>query len=321
MLSILWLLKTGRRMTAREIADTLEIHIRTVYRYIDALCASGVPIISDAGHNGGYSLLRQFNESPLMFDADEQKALVHAAIFARQAGYPFGEALSGAVAKLKIYTNEDQLEKINRHESGLDVINPPANTALAPVLQTLEVSAAEGSTLAMTYAGRRDSLTAREIDPYGLVYWKGTWYIVAYCRLRREIRSFRVDRIASLNRTEAVFERPADFSAREFFLGKLLPHTDNALITVRISGQEQAINGLCEHWLFGHALVERDRTEARFELDQAMLLTFVPYFLLPYGRAIVIKEPSQLHERMVAVLSEMLDYYTTSAPDKNAAVQ
>ncbi|MNR68882.1 hypothetical protein D3C85_1937350 [compost metagenome] len=52
-----------------------------------------------------------------------------------------------------------------------------------------------------------------------------------------------------------------------------------------------------------------------------MLLTFVPYFLLPYGRAIVIKEPSQLQERMIAVLSEMLDYYKTIVPDENSAIQ
>lgn len=59
MLAILWLLKSRKRMTAKQFSDALEIHVRTVYRYIDALCASGVPIISDAGYNGGYSLLQE----------------------------------------------------------------------------------------------------------------------------------------------------------------------------------------------------------------------------------------------------------------------
>jgi predicted DNA-binding transcriptional regulator YafY len=97
MLSILWLLKTGKRMTAKQLAEELEINIRTVYRYIDALCASGVPIISDAGHNGGYSLLNDFTKAPLFFDSDEQKAMIHAASFASEAGYPFSEALDAAV--------------------------------------------------------------------------------------------------------------------------------------------------------------------------------------------------------------------------------
>lgn len=91
MLSILWMLKAGERITARQLADTLEIHIRTVYRYIDALCASGVPIIADSGHNGGYSLLTEFTEAPLMFDIHEQKALTQAAMFAQQAVYTFDD--------------------------------------------------------------------------------------------------------------------------------------------------------------------------------------------------------------------------------------
>jgi predicted DNA-binding transcriptional regulator YafY len=84
MLSILWMLKAEKRVTAKQLAVALEINIRTVYRYIDALCASGVPIVADSGHNGGYSLLHSFNEAPLFFDRDEQKALVHAAIFAKE---------------------------------------------------------------------------------------------------------------------------------------------------------------------------------------------------------------------------------------------
>lgn len=119
MLSILWLLKKGKRLTAQQLADELEIHVRTVYRCIDALCASGVPIVADAGHHGGYSLLESFNEAPLFFDLEEQTALVHSAAFAQQAGYPYGEALERAVAKLKRYTNEEQLHALERRESGL----------------------------------------------------------------------------------------------------------------------------------------------------------------------------------------------------------
>ncbi len=56
MMSILWMLSSDKKITAKQIAEKLEINIRTVYRYIDVLSMSGVPIISDTGHNGGYSL-------------------------------------------------------------------------------------------------------------------------------------------------------------------------------------------------------------------------------------------------------------------------
>ena len=60
MLAILWMLNSGTKITAKQIAEKLEINIRTVYRYIDSLCESGVPIISDSGQNGGYTLLNNF---------------------------------------------------------------------------------------------------------------------------------------------------------------------------------------------------------------------------------------------------------------------
>lgn len=72
MMSILWMLNSDKKITAKQIAEKLEINIRTVYRYIDVLSASGVPIISDTGHNGGYSLLNNFTKAPL-FDIEEQK--------------------------------------------------------------------------------------------------------------------------------------------------------------------------------------------------------------------------------------------------------
>lgn len=314
MLSILWLLKTRKRLTAKQLAEALEINIRTVYRYIDSLCASGVPIISDAGHNGGYSLLHDFKESPLFFDLDQQKALVHAAKFAHEAGYPFGEALNQAITKLKRYTNQGQSDKINRHAAGFDVISPPPNSSLEGTLQELEVSAAEGYTLSMEYQkGKQTSVKTRHIDPYGLVNWKNRWYMVAFCHLRSEIRSFRVDRIHSLLRTDSVFQRPLDFSARHFFLKNLLPDLNHQqdLISIRIQGKEQVINDLCGHWLLGHALIERSAEEVHFKLEEQAIRTFLPYSLLPYGRGIQVLEPSFLKDRLVEVTAELLTYYQT----------
>ena len=66
-------LNSGEKMTAKQMSEKLEINIRTVYRHIDALCASGVPIIADAGHNGGYTLLNNFIKAPLLFDIEEKR--------------------------------------------------------------------------------------------------------------------------------------------------------------------------------------------------------------------------------------------------------
>jgi len=312
MLSILWLLRSGRRMTAQQLADELEVHVRTVYRCIDSLCASGAPIVADSGPNGGYRILGRFADSPLLFDMEEQKALVHASIFAREAGYPFTDALVRAVDKLKRYTNDEQLDAIERHSGGLEVIQTPVDPAQQPLLRQLEEAAAHGMSLEMDYArGSEAAARTRVLDPYGIVHWKGVWYAVGFCRLRQEVRSFRVDRIARLAETGIRFERPAAFSAREYLLRTLLPDAleSASLVDVRIRGHERALNELCRHWLFGHSLKERQPGEALFRLGAPSLTTYVPYFLLPYGRALDILEPRALVARMAEVSAEVAAHY------------
>ncbi|GGJ62281.1 helix-turn-helix transcriptional regulator [Virgibacillus salexigens] len=318
MLAILWLLKTKKQMTAKQLANELEIHIRSVYRYIDSLCASGVPIIADSGHNGGYRLLYDLTKAPLFFGMDEQKALVHASKFAEEAGYPFGDALNRAVSKLKRYTNPNQSEEIDRHEKGIDVISPKPDSSLNSFLQELEISVADGKTLTIVYQkGYQASLQERRVDPYGLTYWKGKWYVIAYCHLRRNIRSFRVDRIQSLSITDIIFKKPESFSTRQFFLQNLLPDRENQnqLLTVCIQGTPHAINDLCNHWLFGHAIVERSKNRAYFKLDESAISTYVPNFLLTYGTTVDVLEPTFLKEKLVDAVSKLLYHHQKSELD------
>lgn len=312
MLSILWLLRSGKQMTAMQLADELEIHVRTVYRYIDSLCASGVPIIADSGPNGGYRILRSFAESPLLFDPDEQKALIHASAFAHEAGYPFKEELGRAIDKLKRYANEEQLDRMERHEEGLSVIHPPIDGKQRDLLRLLENAAAQCRSVKMAYdKGNGDDPGIREVDPYGIVHWKGSWYVIGYCRLREQIRSFRVDRIARLERSDRHFERPADFSAKHVLMRSLLPDALDAesLAAVRIQGHKQALDLLCRHWLFGHALIERHDEEALFKIGIPSLQSYVPYFLLPYGTSLRILEPDMLIERMADISSGIAAHY------------
>lgn len=313
MLSILWLLRSGRKVTAKQLADELEIHIRTVYRCIDSLCASGAPIIAESGPNGGYTLMSHFAEAPLMFDESEQKALVQASLFAEAAGYPFSDELSRAVEKLKRYTNEKQLEYLVRHAQGLSVVSPPPDSRLAPLLQQLDAACANGTAVAMRYDSGKGSPTFREFEPYAILHWKGSWYTVGFCRLRQAIRCFRADRIDSLTVTESRFERPLDFSAEQYLLESLMPGSLQAeqMTDVRLQAPHQVLNELLKHWLFGHALVERTREEeeALFRIGASALQTYVPYFLLPYGKALTIIEPQSLIVRLAEVSAGLADHY------------
>jgi predicted DNA-binding transcriptional regulator YafY len=81
------------------------------------------------------------------------------------------------------------------------------------------------------------------------------------------------------------------------------------LVLVRIAGLRQAIYDLCDHWLFGHTLVERGDEGASFRMPEQAMRTYVPYFLLPYGKSIRVLEPAELKDAMGGIAAGLADYY------------
>lgn len=312
MLAILWMLRSGEKITAKQISEKLEMNIRTVYRYIDTISTSGVPIISEPGHNGGYTLLNNFIEAPLFFDFEEQTSLFHAAVFAEKAGYYGGEALNRAITKLSKYSNQEQETKINQHLTSLEVIGRLSSLSMEPFLKELEQAVADGYSVKILYhkSGEKQ-LNYRLVDPYRIIYWNNKWYVIGFCHLRNDIRSFRVDRIESLMLTENKFNRPENFSARDFFMKNLLPTIEGkeGITSLVINGNESTLNDVCQHWFLGHYLHERNSNQAVFLLERDIVHTYIPYLLLPYGKSIQIIEPMSLKKRLIEVLSDLIQFH------------
>ncbi|MDQ0859474.1 YafY family protein [Bacillus sp. V2I10] len=312
MLAILWMLRSGEKITAKQISEKLEMNIRTVYRYIDTISTSGVPIISEPGHNGGYTLLNNFIEAPLFFDFEEQTSLFHAAVFAEEAGYYGGEAINRAISKLSKYSNQEQETKINQHLTSLEVISRLSSLSMEPFLKELEQAVADGYSVKILYhkSGEKQ-LNYRLVDPYRIIYWNNKWYVIGFCHLRNDIRSFRVDRIESLMLTENKFNRPENFSARDFFMKNLLPTIEDkeGITSLVINGNESTLNDVCQHWFLGHYLHERNSNQAVFLLEKDIVHTYIPYLLLPYGKSIQIIEPISLKKRLIEVLSELIKFH------------
>lgn len=312
LLAILWMLSSGEKITAKQISEKLEMNIRTVYRYIDTLSISGVPIISDAGHNGGYTLLNDFIEAPLFFDFEEKTSLFHAAIFAEGAGYYGGEALNRAISKLRKHSNQEQEAKIKRHLTSLEIISRLSSSAMEPFLKELEQAVADGNAVKILYHKRGEGPSKyRMVDPYRIIYWNNKWYVIGFCHLRSGIRSFRVDRMENLMLTENKFNQPENFSARDFFMKNLVPTMGEkeGITPLVIKGDKRALVDICQHWFLEHYLQESTSNQAVFLLEKDVIHTYVPNLLLPYGKSIQVIEPTSLKKRMVEVLSDLIKFH------------
>lgn len=311
MLAILWMLSSNKKTTAKEIAEKLEMNIRTVYRYMDSLVASGVPIISDSGHKGGYYLIDSFYQAPLIFDMEEKKALLYATAHAKESGYPFSDGLIRATQKLRAHSTKEQENTLNNYIKGFEVANQAIDPEMKAMIEALTISIADRHSIAIQYRTKKDEDTSRIMDPYGILYWRNKWYVSGFCHLRGEIRSFRVERIVKMTPTENVFIRPKDFSVREFFFQSLLPagnhHED--IISLVITGKEEALDDLCNHWFLSFYLKERTQKQAVFLIESSILHEYAAYLLMPYGKAIQVIEPKSCKEKLYERALELMEYY------------
>ncbi len=278
-----------KKLTAAQIADSLETSVRTVYRYIDALCASGVPVVAESGHDGGIRILDSFKETPLFFSSVELKALVDAFKFAQGAGYPYTEELESALKKVENGLQEEQRRDLSRQASGLDVISPARPPSVVPLLRELEQAAKDGRTVRIVYhKANAEQESEREIDPYGLAYDRNEWYVVAFCHRAQAVRTFRVDRILRLELTEAQFEQPEQFSASAYFRDQSEQgrEAEGPLTDIRIEGEPGTLNEVCGHWHLRHYVAERTDREVRLLLDVPTMNKYLPTYLLTFGTAI-----------------------------------
>lgn len=223
LLTVLEMLQSRTEVSGIELAQTLEVDLRSVRRYIMMLRDMGIPIEGERGRHGGYSLRPGFKLPPLMFNADEITAIKMSLILMREVGAAPVQAIESASAKIeRVLTDElraiaDALE----YAVKLDEIRPGTRAVTSELIVLLSRAVHEGSSLEIVYDSGDRETSQRMIDPYGLVLHAQAWYVPAYCHVRRDMRVFRLDRIRAATRSNLSFTKPAGFDSRAFVLDSL----------------------------------------------------------------------------------------------------
>ena len=196
LFEIIQYLRTRRTVTtARRLADELEISERTVYRDIQDLMASGVPIDGEAGV--GYVLRRGFDLPPLMFTRDEIAALVAGARWVQTWTDPqLGRAAAQALSKIETVAPAALRERMATTPLFMPGSDNAARVAhtLAPIRQAIDTQCK----LALRYTREDGTTSERTVLPLGCFFWGSVWTLAAWCELRDDFRSFRLDRIGEI---------------------------------------------------------------------------------------------------------------------------
>jgi predicted DNA-binding transcriptional regulator YafY len=215
---IVQLLRAGRLQTARSLAQKLQVSDRTIYRDVQDLQLSGVPILGEAGV--GYTLRRDFDLPPLMFDRREITALVLGSrMVASWGDAELAAAANDALRKIEAVLTpalRDRIDAVPLYVPGYRLENQGSTRQLLEQLRT----AIEGhQVIEVAYCDEKSQVTKRRLRPVALLFWGNVWTLVAWCELRNDFRNFRVDRVQSLRLSEEQFtpqpgQRYEDFLAQ-----------------------------------------------------------------------------------------------------------
>jgi len=298
----------GRRVVrAEELAGHFEISVRTVYRDISALAESGVPICGEAGV--GYSLMKGYHLPPVMLTAEEAMALFVGGEMVKQfADASMGAPMQSALAKIRSVLPRDRQDDLDRLSQAMAIFGESRlpsgldQRMLLPIQQAI----VSRRVLRMTYRAKaRDADTVREVEPLGVTYHNAAWYLVAWCRLRRDFRYFKIERLRALEVLEQKFAPRPDFSLRDH------------LRELRATGEKVVVRV----W-FSLDAIERVRRESYAEIQaeqaarggfevtmETYSLDWLAHWLLSFGSEAEALAPASLRERVQSEAKALLWRY------------
>lgn len=304
--AILIQLQSRRLVKAQDIADRFSISLRTVYRDVKALEQGGVPVIGEAGT--GYRLMEGYKLPPVMFNQEEATALLTASKLVQSktdAGIikHYTAALDKIRAVLR-HPEKDHIEDIDNH---IAVMNHPAmqyqpqsELWLQPILNAISGS----DVIGIDYTtGEKNETTNRQLEPVGIYYLGSHWHLVAWCRLRKDYRNFRTDRISRLQTTGEKMKQA--HPPLQSFIDKM-SEEERELTKVVMEVKTEVVKYFGEQKYY-HGFVQEEKMDeetVRMTFLTSSLTGFARWFML-YGDYARILEPQELNG-MVATIAESI---------------
>jgi predicted DNA-binding transcriptional regulator YafY len=218
LLSILLTLSVRGKVSAGELADELEVSVRTVYRDVEALSAAGVPVYATRGRTGGIALLDGFRTRLTGLTSDEADALFLTGLPGPAADLGLGGVLAASRLKLLAALPAELRARAERIAETVHLDAPGwlRETDTPPFLEVVAEAAWARQRVDVRYERSDRSVVDRVLDPLGLVLKAGTWYVVARPGTGAP-RTYRASRIEAAAARDEHFERPAGFDLAAFW--------------------------------------------------------------------------------------------------------
>jgi len=298
LITLIMLLQRQPNQKAAVLASELGVSVRSLHRYIHQLEEMGIPIYSERGPKGGFSLARGYRMPPLVFTAGEAVAVyLGTSLVGQMWGRLYEEAARDALAKVENVLPDEQRREVAWARRALVTtgLHRSRQESTAASLELLRRAVHEKRRLRMLYRSRgRPEPMERELEPYTLVHRWGWWYVVGFCLLRQAVRTFRVDRIVESGLRDETFSVPADFDVHAYLEKET--QSQASLQARMLIAPEAALIAADNRFLWDSM---EERPDGSIEvLLNVPDLEWAASLALSFGPAVTILEPDELQQKV-----------------------
>jgi len=314
LLALLMLLQTRGRMTAEDLADELEVSVRTIYRDLTALSASGVPVYCERGPGGGVALVEEYRTTLTGLTPDEARALFMMSVPAPLTQLGVGQELKAAMLKLSASLPDSRRSDETRARQRIHLDSSwwfQAEDAV-PSLQVLQQAIWNDRKLRMKFRTNFGRQVEQVVAPYGLVAKANLWHLIY--AWESVIRVLRVSHVLTAEVLEETFTRPLDFDLVVFWEKWCTDYESQPPFVARVRVSPQIQRSL------RYYLDERFRSLStkNMQADPDGWVTLdLPFEsfdtarmrLLGLGRAVEVLEPEPLRKSIIDFAGQIINFY------------
>ncbi len=327
LVNLLLILQTRGGLTAAELADELEVSVRTVHRDVEALSAAGVPIYAERGPYGGIRLVDGYRTRLTGMTGDEAEAIFLSGLPGPAAELGLGTVVAAARLKVLAALPNELRSRASRlvERFHLDAAGWFHASEAVPHLAEIAECVWEGRMVDISYDRGGGEVTARTIGPLGLVLKAGVWYTVAL--VDGQIRTYRIARIQAITVLDAPVERPTAFDLATYWAESSAAYEREAvrqIVVVRVPEERLPRLAAAVGWPAVDAAERLDESDRDGWLHLRLALSWpdeIPGLFLGAGSSVEVLAPPELREHIIATAHRVLERYEPDVPRTGAGVE
>lgn len=293
---IIIILLNKKIVTAKELADKFEVSTRTIYRDIEELSLSGIPVYMSKGKNGGISLLEEYSINKAILSDKDKQSLIVALKTLEVTKYP---EIDSVTNKISFMLNREELSNwidIDFSKWGSDFNeNDKFNQIKAAILNNKLIE--------FSYINSFGNRSIRSIEPMKLIYKGQTWYLYGFCKLKEEARTFRITRIKDLAIKKENFIRR---NIKDIDTNPSKKSIEN-MVNLKLKLHKEVLYRIFDDFDQNLLIENQDGTyEVNIELPENEWLYG---YILSFGNYIEVIEPKYIRDIVLHKMKEAIKIY------------